>query len=64
MGDEDSLPALRAGAMPRYSYHELEKTAEMLEEEFKQIDSVGRLRKIGNVSEEVNLMFSVPVLTG
>src|SRR5262249_13588699 len=30
----------------------------------KQIESVGRVRKIGNVSEEVDLLFSVPVLNG
>jgi multidrug efflux pump subunit AcrB len=64
MGDEDPLPAVRAGAMPRYSYRELEKAAEMLEDEFKQIASVGRVRKIGNVNEEVDLLFSVPVLNG
>ncbi len=64
MGDEDPLPAVRAGAIPRYSHRELEKAAEMLEDEFKQIASVGRVRKIGNVNEEVDLLFSVPVLNG
>ena len=54
MGDEDPLPAVRAGAIPRYSYRELEKAAAMLEDEFKQIASVGRVRKIGNVNEEVD----------
>jgi hypothetical protein len=39
MGDEDPLPAVRAGAIPRYSYRELEQAAEMLEDEFKQIAS-------------------------
>src|SRR5439155_5354749 len=36
----------------------------ILEDEFKQIASVGRVRKIGNVNEEVDLLFSVPVLNG
>src|SRR5436190_7811143 len=36
----------------------------MLEDEFKQIASVGRVRKIGNVNEEVDLLFSVPVMNG
>ncbi len=64
VGDEDPLPVLRAAAMPRYTYRELEKAAEMLEDEVKQIGSVGRVRKIGNVQEEVDLLFSVPVLNG
>jgi multidrug efflux pump subunit AcrB len=64
MGDEDPLAALRAAAMPRYTYRELEKAAELLEDEVKQISSVGRVRKIGNVKEEVDLLFSVPVLNG
>ncbi len=64
IGDEDPLPALRAGAMPRYTYRELEKAAEMLEDEIKQVASVGRVRKIGNVNEEVDLLFSVPLING
>lgn len=64
MGDNDPLDAIRAVAMPRYSYRELEVATELLEDELKQIESVGRVRKIGNVNEEVNLLFSVPVLNG
>jgi multidrug efflux pump subunit AcrB len=64
MGGEEPLPALRRGAMPRYSYRDLEKAAERLEDELKQVPSVGRVRKIGNVSEEVDLLFSIPVLNG
>lgn len=64
IGDEDPLPALRLGAMSRYTYRELEKTAEMLEDELKQIGSVGRVRKIGNVNEQVDLLFSVAVMNG
>ena len=64
VGEEEPLPPLRAGTMPRYSYRELEKSAEMLEDELKQVESVGRVRKLGNVSEEVDLLFSIPVLNG
>jgi len=64
LGDEDPLPSLRAGVLPRYSYRDLEKSAEMLEDELKQVASVGRVRKIGNVSEAVELLFSIPVLNG
>ncbi len=64
LGDEDPLPAVRAAALPRYSHRELEKAAEILEDEVKQVGSVGRVRKIGNVPEEVDLLFSVPVLNG
>lgn len=62
LGKEDPLPALRAAVMPRYSFRELEKAAELLQDEVKQISSVGRVRKIGNVSEEVDLLYSIPVL--
>src|SRR5208283_1215206 len=48
-GDEDPLPQLRANALPRYSYRDLEKSAEVIEDELKQVASVGRVRKIGNV---------------
>lgn len=64
MGNEDPLPALRTNALPRYSYRELEKAADVLEDEVKQISSVGRVRKIGNVPEEVDLLFSLPALNG
>lgn len=64
MADEDPLPAVRAAAMPRYTYRELEKAAEMLEDEVKQVASAGRVRKIGNVQEEVDLLFSVAALNG
>ena len=62
VGGEDPLPRLRAGTMPLYSYRELEKAAEMLEDQLKQVASVGRVRKIGNVSEEIDLLYSIPVL--
>lgn len=64
MGSEDPLAAVRAAAMPRYSYRELEKAAEVIEDDLKQVGSVGRVRKIGNVPEEVDLLFSVPALNG
>ncbi|MEO5368155.1 MAG: efflux RND transporter permease subunit, partial [Magnetococcus sp. WYHC-3] len=64
VGAEDPLPLLRADTHPRYSYRELEINAKLLEDELKQVESVGRIRKIGNVSEEVALLFSIPVLNG
>lgn len=64
MDGEDPLPRIRATAVPRYSYRELEKTAERLEDDLKQVGSVGRVRKIGNVPERVHLLFSIPNLEG
>ncbi len=58
MGGEDPLPPLRAAAMPRHSYRGLEVVADQLEEELKQVASVGRTRKIGAVGEVVHLGFS------
>ena len=42
----------------------LEMAAEWMEDELKQIASVGRVRKIGNVNEELDLLLAVPVLNG
>ncbi len=64
MGDEDPLPSIRQTAWPRYSYRELEKAAEMVEDELKQDDSVGRVRRIGTVEEMVYLLFSTAKVTG
>ncbi|MBI4325203.1 MAG: efflux RND transporter permease subunit [Chloroflexi bacterium] len=64
MGDEDPLPQIRATAMPRYSYRELEVIGERLEDELKQVGSVGRVRKIGTVPETVYLLFSLPNIVG
>ncbi len=64
VGDEDPLPPLRAGAMPRYGYRDLERMAETLEDELKQVASVGRVRLIGNVPEVVYLLFSIATVEG
>ena len=58
MGDEDPLPQIRAAAPPRYTYRELELRARDCEDALKQIDSVGKVTKIGIVQETVYLLFS------
>ena len=42
---------------PTHTYRELEKAAESLDEDLKQLSSVGRVRKFGNVPERVELLF-------
>ncbi len=42
---------------PTHTYRELERAAESLEEGAKQIASVGRVRKFGNVPERIELLF-------
>lgn len=44
-------------ASPTHSYRELEKAAEALDEDLKQVASVGRVRKFGNVPERIELRF-------
>ena len=61
---QDPLPQIRAQAIPRYTYRQLEQKAELLEDTLKQVPSVGRVRKIGNVEEAVYLFFSIPTLDG
>lgn len=58
-GDEDPLPALRKDALPRYAYRDLERAAEQFEDELKQLDTVGRVRKVGVVPEALYLMYSL-----
>jgi len=58
MGDEDPLPLIRASAPPRYSYHTLELLARDCEDALKQVESVGKVTKIGIVQEAVYLLFS------
>jgi multidrug efflux pump subunit AcrB len=58
MGDEDPLPRIRASAPPRYSYRTLELLARDFEDSLKQIDSVGKVTRIGIVPETVYLLFS------
>ena len=62
--DEKLRELVRTLAPPRYSYRELERTAEALEDELKQVPSVGRVRLIGNVPEAVYLLFSIPNVEG
>ncbi len=64
MGDEDPLPAIRKSAPPRYSYRELEVAAEAVEDELKQLGSVGRVRKIGVVPELLQLLYSMRGVAG
>jgi len=58
VGSEDPLPKLRANAPARYSYKELELRARDFEDSLKQLDSVGKVTKIGIVQESVYLLFS------
>ena len=58
MGDEDPLPQIRASAPPRYSYRTLELLARDFEDELKQVESVGKVTKVGIVQENVFLLFS------
>ena len=58
MDDEDPLPQIRATAPPRYSYRTLELLARDCEDSLKQIDSVGKVTRIGIVPETVYLLFS------
>ncbi|MFO1477798.1 MAG: efflux RND transporter permease subunit [Verrucomicrobiota bacterium] len=64
MGGEDPLPAVRASAPPRYSYRELEVAADRLMDTLKQAASVGKVRKIGEAREVVDLFFSIAAVNG
>ncbi len=64
MGDEDPLPQIRASAPPRYSYRTLELLARDFEDDLKQVDSVGKVTKVGIVQETVYLLFSDANLAG
>ena len=64
MGDEDPLPQIRASAPPRYSYRTLELLTRDFEDELKQVESVGKVTKIGIVQESVYLLFSDANLAG
>jgi multidrug efflux pump subunit AcrB len=64
MGREDPLPLIRSAAPPRYSYHTLELLARDCEDQLKQIESVGRVTKIGIVQETVYLLFSSANVSG
>jgi len=58
MGDEDPYPQIRAAAMPRYSYRQLRKVGDALNDQLKQVASVGRISKLGQVGEAVHLYYS------
>lgn len=64
MGDEDPLPAIRAGALPRYSFRDLEVAADVLEDELKQLENVGKVRKIGVIPEALYLLYSMRGVEG
>ncbi len=64
LGGEDPLPQLRAKATPFYSYRELDILAEKLEDQLKQLPGAGKVRRIGSVAEEVDLLFSIPNVAG
>ncbi|MEI7732248.1 MAG: efflux RND transporter permease subunit [Verrucomicrobiota bacterium] len=64
IGDEPPLGAIRSAGLFRYGYRQLEILAEKLEDELKQIGSVGRVRKIGTVQEAVYLYFSAANVRG
>ena len=64
MGAEDPLPKIRASAPARYSYKQLELLARDFEDALKQLDSVGKVSKIGIVQETVYLLFSDVNVTG
>ena len=64
LGAEDPLEKLRASAPPRYSYHTLELLAREFEDDLKQLDSVGKVSKIGIVQEMVYLLFSGASVSG
>jgi multidrug efflux pump subunit AcrB len=64
IGNEDPLPQIRASAPPRYSYRTLELLARDFEDELKQVESVGKVTKIGIVQETVYLLFSDANIAG
>ncbi|HEY5914281.1 MAG TPA: efflux RND transporter permease subunit [Verrucomicrobiae bacterium] len=64
LGDEDPLPRVRSHAPPRYSYRDLERQARQFEDALKQLESVGKVTKIGIVQETVYLLFSDANVTG
>jgi multidrug efflux pump len=64
VGAEDPLPQVRSHAPPRYSYQRLELLARDFEDALKQLDSVGKVTKIGIVQETVYLLFSDANVTG
>lgn len=58
LGDEDPAPRVRALALPRHTYRTLEKVAEELEDELRQIGDVGRTGRLAIVPETIYLDYS------
>jgi multidrug efflux pump subunit AcrB len=61
---EDPLPALKALNPARYTHRELEIVADRLKDNLKQIDSVGKVQKIGDIPEIVYLLYSIATVNG
>ena len=64
MGKEDPLPQIRATAPFRYGYRTLELLARDFEDALKQIPSVGKVTKVGIVTETVYLLYSKSAVAG
>ena len=64
MEDEDPLPEIRRRALPRYSFRDLEVAADTFEDELKQLEGVGRVRKIGVIPEALYLLYSMRGVEG
>lgn len=62
MSEDDEatlLEQVRRTTPPRYTYRELERAAEALRDDLRQLRSVGRVRLLGNVPEVVYLLYSL-----
>ncbi len=64
IGNENPLPQIRRNAPFRYGYRQLELLARDFEDELKQLDSVGKVSRIGVVPETVYLLFSDANVSG
>ena len=64
IGDEDPLPQVRETSPPRYSYRALENAADDFEDDLKQVESVGKVTRIGIVPETVYLLYSSARVAG
>jgi multidrug efflux pump subunit AcrB len=62
--DEDPRDALRKAGLMRHNYRELEKAAELLNDELKQVPSVGRVQRLATPQEVVYLLFSIAGVNG
>lgn len=62
--DEDPRDALRKAGLMRHNYRELEKVAELLNDELKQVPSVGRVQRLATPQEVVYLLFSIAGVNG